>query len=66
MDSLDILKKEIAKTEIIMAESRENLAVNPDDYSARLLLMSIENYLADLHRKLDLATVNEKAERERK
>jgi hypothetical protein len=57
MISIDLLKEQIKKTEIILAESRENLAKNPDSYSARLLLMSTENYLADLLKQLDTLQV---------
>lgn len=46
------LKQQIEKAEIVLAESRENFAKNPEDYSARLLLMSMENHLADLIKKL--------------
>ena len=53
MTQFDSLKAQIEKTEVILAESRENYEKNPDQYSARLLLMSTENYLADLIKKLD-------------
>lgn len=53
MSSIDSLKEQIEKTEVILAESRENFEKNPDSYSARLLLMSTENYLADLLKELD-------------
>lgn len=53
MISIDSLKEQIKKTEIVLAESRENLEKNPDSYSARLLLMSTENYMADLLKQLD-------------
>ena len=53
MDQIDSLKEQIAKTEVILAESRVNFEKNPDSYSARLLLMSTENYLADLLKQLD-------------
>ncbi len=53
MDTIESLKEQIRKTEKILAESLENLKKNPDDYSAKLLVMSTENYLADLLRKLD-------------
>jgi hypothetical protein len=48
------LKEQIEKAEIIRADSLKNLEKNPDSYSAKLLLMSIENHLADLHRKIDM------------
>jgi hypothetical protein len=53
MNDIDSLKEQIAKTEAILAESRENHQKNPGAYSARLLLMSTENYLADLLQQLD-------------
>jgi hypothetical protein len=59
MISIDLLKEQIKKTEIILAESRENLAKNPDSYSARLLQMSTENYLADLLKQLDTLQAQE-------
>jgi hypothetical protein len=53
MSQLESLKGQIEKTKIILAESQENLEKNPESYSARLLLMSTENYLADLLNQLD-------------
>lgn len=53
MNSIESLKEQIEKTEVILAESRENFEKNPESYSARLLLMSTENYLADLLKQLD-------------
>jgi hypothetical protein len=53
MDEIESLKEQIEKTERILAESRENYRKNPDQYSSRLLLMSTENYLADLLKQLD-------------
>jgi len=53
MNTIDSLKEQIQKTEEILAESLENLKKNPDDYSAKLLVLSTENYLSDLLRKLD-------------
>jgi hypothetical protein len=53
MNQIDSLKERIVKTEVVLAESRENFEKNPDSYSARLLLMSTENYLADLLAQLD-------------
>jgi hypothetical protein len=49
----DSLKAQIKETEAILAESRENYEKNPGNYSAKLLLMSIENHMADLLKKLD-------------
>jgi hypothetical protein len=54
MSEIDSLKEQIEKTEIILAESRENYKKNPDQYSAKLLLMSAENYLTDLFEQLDI------------
>ncbi len=53
MNEIDAIKEEIRRTETILAESRDNYEKNPDQYSAQLLLLSTENYLADLLRKLD-------------
>lgn len=53
MNKLDSLKEQIEKTKGILEESQENFAKNPDSYSAQLLLMSTENYLADLLKELD-------------
>jgi hypothetical protein len=53
MSEIDSLKEQIEKTKAILSESRENYEKNPDQYSARLLLMSTENYLADLFKQLD-------------
>lgn len=53
MNDIEKLEEEIKKTEKILAEARENLEKNPDEYSAKLLYMSTENYLSDLLRKLD-------------
>ncbi len=53
MNEIDSLQEQIAKTKVILAESQENFEKNPDNYSARLLLMSTENYLADLLKQLD-------------
>jgi hypothetical protein len=53
MSEIDDLKEQIEKTGVILAEARENYERNPDQYSARLLLMSTENYLADLLKRLD-------------
>lgn len=50
----DSLKEQIAQAEVVLAESKENFEKNPDDYSARLLLMSMENHLADLLKKRDV------------
>ena len=54
MSEIDSLKEQIEKTETILAESRENYAKNPDQYSAKLLVMSLENHLADLLRQLNV------------
>lgn len=54
MNEIEAIKEEIKKAETILIESRENLANNPDNYSAKLLALSTENHLMDLSRKLDL------------
>ena len=53
MNEIDILKEQIDKTEVILSESRKYFNENPHEYSARLLLMSTENHLADLLKRLD-------------
>lgn len=53
MSEQEQIGREIKKTEQILAESRENYKKNPEDYSARLLLMTVENHLADLLRRLE-------------
>lgn len=53
MKQIEAVKEEIEKTKVILAESRENYRQNPDNYSAQLLLLSTENHLSDLLRKLD-------------
>jgi len=53
LTELEKILEEIEKTELILKESRENYDKNPDNYSARLLLMSVENHLADLLRRRD-------------
>jgi len=52
MSEVDALIEEIKKTEVILKESQENYEKDPG-YSSQLLLMSIENHLADLLRKID-------------
>ncbi len=52
MNQIDSLKQQIEKAEIILNESRDNYNKNPDSYSAKLLLMSMENHLSDLHIQL--------------
>lgn len=63
MDEREALEIEIGKTEQILTESKAYYDKNPEDYSARLLLMSTENYLQDLLRRLDLALQEEKRSR---
>ncbi len=53
MSEIESLREEIQKTEVVLAESLENFEKNPDSYSARLLLMSIDNHLADLLKQLE-------------
>ena len=56
MSKIESLREEIQKTEVVLAESRENFENNPDSYSARLLLMSIDNHLTDLLKQLETLT----------
>lgn len=51
----DILD-EIEKLGPILKESKEHYDKDPNNYSAQLLLMSAENHLADLLKKLDSLT----------
>ncbi len=53
MSEIDSLREQIEKTKIVLAESQENFEKNPKSYSARLLLMSIESYLADLFTRIE-------------
>ena len=55
MNHIDSLKEQIEKTKGILKESQDNFTKNPESYSAQLLLMSTENYLADLLKELDVA-----------
>jgi len=55
MKSIESVRKEIVAAEAVLNESIEHLKKNPDDYSAKLLVLSTENYLSDLLRALDLA-----------
>ena len=54
MNDIESLKAEIEKAEIVLAESRDNFNKNPEEYSARLLLISMENHMGDLLKKLHL------------
>ena len=51
------LRKEIEKTNVLLEEARENYEEKPGDYSAKLLLLSTENYLIDLLKELDIRNV---------
>ncbi|WP_163337974.1 hypothetical protein [Desulfopila sp. IMCC35008] len=53
MNEIDALREQIAQTEKILIESRDNYQKNPDEYSAQLLLLTTENHLSDLLKKLD-------------
>lgn len=53
MSQTDILQEKIEKAKVVLAESRDNFEKNPENYSARLLLLSTEIYLADLLKQLD-------------
>jgi len=55
MDDIEKLKEEIEKTNRILEESQLHLEQNPDDYSAKLLVLSTGNHLADLLKRLDKA-----------
>lgn len=59
MSDVDQIKEEIEKTEKVLAESIEYLKEKPDDYSAKLIVMSTENYLNDLLKKLDFTVMQE-------
>ncbi len=52
MNHIDSLQEQIEKTKEILAESQQNFNKNPNDYSAQLLLMSVENHLTDLLKQL--------------
>jgi len=60
MAELDALKDQIEKAEKVLAEAKQNYAAHPGEYSARLLLMSIENHLGDLLRQLEKAIQEKK------
>ncbi len=53
VNEIDALREQIAQTEKILIESRDNYQKNPDEYSAQLLLLTTENHLSDLLKKLD-------------
>jgi len=59
MSDVEKIKEEIAKTEKILAESIEYLKNKPDDYSAKLIVVSTENHLNDLLKKLDFTIMQE-------
>lgn len=59
MSDVEKIKEEIAKTEKVLAESIEYLKDKPDDYSAKLIVMSTENHLNDLMKKLDFTLMQE-------
>ncbi len=59
MSDIEKIKEDIAKTEKILAESIEYLKEKPDDYSAKLIVMSTENHLNDLMKKLDFTVMQE-------
>ena len=48
MSEIDSLKEQIEKTETILAESRENYAKNPDQYSAKLLFSYVQKTFKNL------------------
>jgi hypothetical protein len=53
MSQMDTLQEKIEKAKVVLAESQEIFEKNPESYSARLLLLSTEIYLADLLKQLD-------------
>lgn len=53
MSRIESLQQQIKKVKVILGESLENLEKNPDEYSAKLLVLSTENHLEDLYRQLD-------------
>lgn len=53
MNEIAEVKEKIKEAEGVLAESIENLKNNPDDYSAKLIVVSMENHLSDLLKKLD-------------
>lgn len=53
MSKVESIKEQIEKVQVILEESLENLKKNPDDYSAKLLVLSTENHLMDLYKKMD-------------
>lgn len=59
MDDITSLKEQIEKTKVILSEFQENYVKNSESYGAQLLLMSTENYLADLLRELDAVIASE-------
>jgi len=59
MSDIEKIKDEIEKAEKVLAESIQYLNENPDDYSAKLIVMSTENYLNDLLKKLDFTVMQE-------
>lgn len=54
MKTVQTLEEELAKARAILAEAQENFTKHPEEYSAQLLLLSTENYIADLLRELDV------------
>lgn len=55
MDQIATIKAEIDRARNILDQAKDNYQQKPDDYSAQLLLLSMENYLSDLLQKLDIA-----------
>ena len=53
MNEIAEVKEKIKEAKGVLAESIENLKNNPDDYSAKLIVVSMENHLSDLLKKLD-------------
>ncbi len=47
------LKEELERAKVILEEAKNNYLENREDYSAKLLLLSTENYLMDLLKEHD-------------
>jgi len=60
IDRITELEQKIAQAKTVLVESKENYDKDPTSYSARLLLMSTENYLGDLLRELELEKIKNK------
>lgn len=61
MSKKESIKEQIKKAEKILTESRHNLDNNPEDYSAKLLVVSMENHLSDLYKQLETDRTSSKS-----